>query len=574
MGLPIRLRRRAGDLLARQFLQSKSRPVAKRQTFVAVSQLGEWRLPLRGWQRDAFDTWSGERPADALIVATPGAGKTQLAARVVHAALGAREIRRVLIVVPREHLKAQVARVFAQSDIQLDHAFANVTRTLASDVHGAVVTYQQVTAAPRLFRDLTRVPSIVVLDEIHHAGEEATWGQALRDAFGGARFRLSMSGTPFRSDGAAIPFVRYEAGLSVADFSYDYASALQDGVCRALIFPLHGGEAEWISRDGRAMHASFDAKLERRHESERLRTALTQPAWVGDVLVKAHLRLSAMRMAGHPDAGALVAAMNQDHARFIADLLQKRVGVTPEIVVSDIDGASRRISAFAKSRDPWIVAVHMISEGVDIPRLRVGVFASNVVTEMYFRQFCGRFVRTTSDRADREAYVYVPDDHRIRRLAAEITVDVRSALRSRLETDDPGALLAAAQRSDRASDEGGYASINAIATESQTLNFGPLFNPDELYDDAGPAAHRGRAGAVATAEQPTNVERKEGLRRQLRALVASVSTTFGIDHKWIHATLNQRCGNSVATATLSELEARRRIAAAWLSRRQYDGIKP
>jgi superfamily II DNA or RNA helicase len=542
---------------------------------VAVSQLGEWRLPLRGWQRDAFESWSDERPADALIVATPGAGKTRFAARVVHAALAAREVTRVFVVVPREHLKAQVARVLAQSGIQLDHAFANATRTLASDVQGAVVTYQQVAAAPRLFRDLARVPSIVVLDEIHHAGEEAAWGQSLRDAFGGARFRLSMSGTPFRSDGAAIPFVRYEAGLSVADFSYDYASALQDGVCRALVFPLHGGEAEWISRDGAMMHASFDAILERRHESERLRTALTQPAWVGDVLVKAHLRLSAMRMAGHPDAGALVAAMNQDHARFIADLLQKRVGVTPEIVVSDIEGASRRISAFARSRDPWIVAVHMISEGVDIPRLRVGVFASNVVTEMYFRQFCGRFVRTTSDRADREAYVYVPDDHRIRRLAAQITVDVRSALRSRLDVDDPGALVAAAQRSDRASDEGEYASINAIATESQTLNFGPLFNPAELYhDDDAPAAEVERRATAVAADLPTNVERKERVRRQLRALVATVSTTFGIDHKWIHATLNQRCGSSVATATLAELEARRRIASGWLARRQYDGIKP
>jgi superfamily II DNA or RNA helicase len=540
---------------------------------VAVSRIGEWRLPLRGWQRDAFEAWSEDRPSDALIVATPGAGKTRFAARVVHAALAAREVARVIVVVPREHLKAQVARVLAQSGIQLDHAFANATRTLASDVHGAVVTYQQVAAAPRLFRELARVPSIVVLDEIHHAGEEATWGQSLRDAFGGARFRLSMSGTPFRSDGAAIPFVRYEAGLSIADFSYDYANALQDGVCRALIFPLHGGEAEWISRNGETMHASFDTVLDRNHESERLRTALTQPAWVGDVLVKAHLRLSAMRLGGHPDAGALVAAMNQEHARFIADLLQKRVGVTPEIVVSDIAGASRRISAFAASRDPWIVAVHMISEGVDIPRLRVGVFASNVVTEMYFRQFCGRFVRTTSDRADREAYVYVPDDHRIRRLAAQITVDVRSALRSRRD-EDPASLLLAAQRSDRSSDEGEYASINAVATESHTLNFGPLFNPQAFEDDAAPATHLEHQAAVATVDVPTNVERKERVRRQLRTLVATLSTTFSVDHKWIHATLNQRCGGTVATATLLELEARRRIAAGWLARRQYDGIKP
>ena len=128
---------------------------------MAVSQVGEWRLPLRGWQRRAFETWSDKRPPDALIVATPGAGKTRFAARVVHAALAARDVARVIVVVPREHLKGQVARVLAQSGIQLDHAFANATRKLASDVHGTVVTYQQVAAAPRLFRELVRVPSIV-----------------------------------------------------------------------------------------------------------------------------------------------------------------------------------------------------------------------------------------------------------------------------------------------------------------------------------------------------------------------------------------------------------------------------
>jgi superfamily II DNA or RNA helicase len=544
---------------------------------VAASQVGNWRLPLRAWQHAAFDAWSSERPSDALIVATPGAGKTRFAARVVHALMAEGRVERAIVVVPRDHLKAQVARALAQSGIQLDHTFTNATRTLARDVAGAVVTYQQVASAPRLFRDLVKKPSVVVLDEIHHAGEEATWGQRLRDAFGAADFRLAMSGTPFRSDGAAIPFVRYEAGLSVADFSYDYAAALQDGVCRALIFPLHGGEAEWISRDGRAMHASFDTVLERRHESERLRTALTQPAWVGDVLEKAHLRLLAMRNGGHPDAGALVAAMNQDHARFIAGLLQRRVGVTPEIVVSDMEGASKRIGAFAASRDPWIVAVHMISEGVDIPRLRVGVFASNVVTEMYFRQFCGRFVRTTSDRQDREAYVYVPDDHRIRRLAAQITVDVRSALRTNRDLDDPGVLMAAANRAERAPDEGAYASINAVATESHTLDFGPLFNPSSLLEEPAAPAPSRNDRAVATAapsrDEPTSAERKEKARRDLQGLVARVSTTFGVDHKWVHATLNQRCGGSVSTATLNELEARRRVAAGWLARRIYDGLK-
>jgi hypothetical protein len=460
----------------------------------------------------------------------------------------------------------------AQAGIELDHQFTNATAGLASDVHGAVVTYQQVAFAPRVYRRLTAVPTLVVLDEIHHAGEEATWGQALRDAFAGARYRVSLSGTPFRSDGTPIPFVRYDGGVSRADFSYDYATALRDGVCRALVFPLHGGTAEWISRDGETMRASFDDALARRHESERLRTALTQPAWLGDVLQKAHLKLLGLRVAGHPDAGGLVAAMNQDHARFIAGLMQRRLGVAPEIVVSDLDDASRRIGTFARSRDPWIVAVHMISEGVDIPRLRVGVFASNVVTEMYFRQFCGRFVRTSGQRHDGEAFVYVPDDARIRALAAQITVDVRAALRNRTEIPDDVAAVTQAQLGDRAGVDGSYASIHAVATESYTLDFGPLFNP-AAFEAAPPEPPAVAPEPPVVHDGLTHVERKARLRRDVQALVARVSTTFGVEHKWIHATLNERCGGPVATATLTGLEARRRVATGWLTTLVYDGLR-
>jgi superfamily II DNA or RNA helicase len=552
--------------------------------------LSTWQLPLRAWQQDAFARWNERRAPDALIVATPGAGKTRFAARLAHALLADGSVGCIIVVVPREHLKLQVARAMAHAGIVLDHQFSNAAGSLAADVHGAVVTYQQVAAAPRLFARWAAGGgrgTAVLFDEIHHAGDQASWGAALRAAFGGATHRIALSGTPFRSDGTPIPFVTYAGGFSVADFSYDYAAALRDGVCRALVFPLHGGEAEWISRDGRPMQASFDTGLARRHESERLRTALTQPNWVGDVLQKAHLRLLAVRAAGQSDAGGLVAAMNQEHAHFIAALMARRLGVKPAIVVSDFDDASRRITAFARSRDPWIVAVHMVSEGVDIPRLRVGVFATNVVTEMYFRQFCGRFVRTISASADeREAYVFVPDDHRIRSLAARITVDVRAGLKERVEAvsgDEPDS----GPRAERPAQDTLYSSIAAQATEGRTLDFGPLFNPAAFLAGAptgSPRASlpRGAAPTMAGGGEPapthpdaqeTHAERKETLRKTVQGLVAHVSTTFGVDHKLVHATLNARCGGPVATATAAALEQRRAVIMQWLARRAYDGYR-
>jgi superfamily II DNA or RNA helicase len=555
-----------------------------RRPEVAGPRLHGWRLPLRAWQRAAFEGWDADRPSDALIVATPGAGKTRFATRVAHALLRDGAAGRVIVVVPREHLKAQVARAMVGAGIVLDHKFSNAAQRLARDVHGAVVTYQQVCAAPRLYRELARDHSAggtaVLLDEIHHAGDDATWGKALRDAFEPAAHRVSLSGTPFRSDGTAIPFVRYDRGLSMADFAYDYAAALRDGVCRALVFALQGGEAEWVARDGMEMSATFDTALaDKRHHSERLRTMLLSNDWLGDVLTNAHLRLTSVRAEGHRDAAGLVAAMNQDHARDIAALMERRLGVRPTIVVSDLADASDRIAAFSRSSDPWIVAVHMVSEGVDIPRLRVGVFASNVVTELYFRQFCGRFVRTIDGASDAEAYVFVPDDPRLRMLAHGITADVRHGLRGRDAREGELAALEAAQRAERASDAGLFEAIAARTTHERMVDFGPLFNPAAYAagayaaEDRGALADHGERAHAEPAPAITTAERKESLRRSLQSLVTRVSDRFGVEHRKVHSTLNQRVGGTVATATERELDLRRRVAESWLAKDRYDGLR-
>ncbi|HEY8314293.1 MAG TPA: DEAD/DEAH box helicase family protein [Candidatus Baltobacteraceae bacterium] len=530
--------------------------------------LSAWRLPLRTWQREAFETWWADRPATALIVATPGAGKTRFAARLAHALLQAGDVRRVVAVVPREHLKGQITAAMAGAGIHLDSNFDNATGSISSDMHGAAVTYQQVAFSPQIYRSIGRVPTLVILDEVHHAGDQATWGQALRDAFGGTRYRVGMSGTPFRSDGTPIPFVRYHHGLSQADYTYDYTHALRDGVCRPLVFPLQGGYAEWISKDGELLQASFDTALRSRaQQGERLRTALTQNAWLGDVIAKADEKLREIRRDGHGDAGGLIVAMNQQHARFVADLVRERVGIEPAIVLSDEDGASRRISKFARSRDPWIVAVHMISEGVDIPRLRVGIFASNVNTEMYFRQFCGRFVRTQRLEGTQHAFVYLPDDARLRELASRVTIDVKAFLKGQREFDE----LALANRTIPAPGEtlSQFRSINAVVQEERVLDYGPLFNPAAY-------AVEEQAPQVTDAAEPdfvlSKAEEKELLRRSLQGLVAQASQRFAVEHRKIHATLNARFGGPIAAATTESLKERRHTVLRWLERGRYDGL--
>ncbi|MBR7503214.1 ATP-dependent helicase, partial [Mycobacterium tuberculosis] len=83
--------------------------------------------------------------------------------------------------------------------------------------------------------------TLVILDEVHHAGDALSWGDAVREAFGPAVRRLSLTGTPFRSDTSPIPFVTYAPDAegirtSVADYSYGYGRALKDSVVRPVLF--------------------------------------------------------------------------------------------------------------------------------------------------------------------------------------------------------------------------------------------------------------------------------------------------------------------------------------------------
>ena len=389
---------------------------------------------LRPWQEAALLQFEASDQPNFLAVATPGAGKTTFALTAARRALVARRIRRVVIVVPTQHLKHQWARAAEALDIHLDPDWSVGYGGLPSDVHGVVATYQQIAVSAAAFRGM--VPgAFVILDEVHHAGDSRSWGDGVRQAFEPAWRRLCLSGTPFRSDQITIPFVRYDGDLAHADYEYGYGEALADGrVVRPVYFPRINGRMEWTSPDGATYEATFDDRLARDLASQRLRTALdVEGDWLPTVLAHAHAQLLHLR-AGDPSAGALAIAIDQDHAKGIAAILYDKLGVLPVVATSDDPDASEKIARFSESGAPWIVAVRMVSEGVDIPRLRVGVYATNTITELFFRQAVGRLVRWSARLAKQAAYMFIPDDIRLRKFATAIAEQRRHTLRK--ESDD------------------------------------------------------------------------------------------------------------------------------------------
>jgi superfamily II DNA or RNA helicase len=515
--------------------------------------------PLRAWQEEATEAVRAHSGTSFLASATPAAGKTTFGLHMAHRMLSAGFVSRVVVAGPTTHICRQWAADAARYGIDLEPNRPNSDGPESGDFHGVAVTYQTIAAGPETHRLAAgRRPTLLIADEPHHMGDQAAWGLQTRKAFDGARFRLLLSGTPFRSDNSAIPWVAYDDdGLSRADYTYGYPQALVDRVCRPITFLPYDGEMEWTS-DGRLRSADFDLVLPAAESARRLRTALSpEGEWMGEVLRDGDARLSEVRADGHPDAGGLVIASNQDHARAIAARLGSISGERPELVMSDEPDASRRIADFASSGRRWLVSVLMVSEGVDIPRLRVGVYATAARTELFFRQVVGRFIRATPGPRRQMSYLLMPADPRLKALAREIELERRHALdlaplgeedqefdEPKPERREPGEGFAALSSGDAELDE-------AIMSET-TLQLFPT-------DDPKPAKKATALAKPKAEDREPERESAYAMRERLRAersrLVGDVARRTNKSHREIQARINRATrARSVASATIDQLE--------------------
>ncbi|MEO6651733.1 MAG: DEAD/DEAH box helicase family protein [Ilumatobacteraceae bacterium] len=550
-------------------------------------------VTLRPWQRDAFELFRAADGPDFLAVATPGAGKTTFALACARATL-AEQTRRLVVVAPTSHLKIQWSLAAHRLGLQLDPDWGP-GQGIARDVHGIVTTYQQVAmpASAEALRGLA-ADGMVILDEVHHAGHERAWGDGIRRAFELSSKRLALSGTPFRSDSAKIPFVRYdvtaEGDLAHCDYTYGYADALRDGgVVRPVYFPRIDGQMEWSSPSGDVLRASFADELARDQVSARLRTALSLDGdWLPTVLGQAHDRLRRIRTEQR-DAGGLVIATDQEHAQGIARLLRDRLDTTADVVVSDDPLASRKIAEFAANDRPWLVAVRMVSEGVDIPRLRVGVYSTTTSTELFFRQAVGRFVRWQAGRPTQKAYVYVPDDARLRHHAFQIAEARRHVLRPPTERDDEFSADGDLDRQVDIDDPAEQLSLFSVVSSTATgikfhtvteagIEMFDLDHFDTEPDPPSPNLADDPLLSIDLPDVPTEAglvpwgalsvaEQKDDLRTRNADLAKRLVDMTGWGHARVQGELNKLAGVSkVATATIDQLERRLRYGDSWLRR--------
>ena len=525
-----------------------------------------------------------QQPQDFLTVATPGAGKTTFALTIARELLARRVIERLTIVTPTEHLTKQWALAAAEHGIDIEPNPANGVP--GKDFHGLSLTYAGVAANALKHRRRTEVyRTLVILDEVHHAGDALSWGESVREAFEPATRRLLLTGTPFRSDVNPIPFVAYVPNgdgtkQSAADYAYGYAEALRDGVVRPVLFMAYAGRMRWRTRCGDEVAAELNAPAAKDVTTRAWRTALNPNGrWIPQVLQAADKRLTQVRQQV-PDAGGLVIAADQETARAYAELLHHISGEKPVVVLSDDPQSGKHIKKFTTGKQRWLVAVRMVSEGVDIPRLSVGVFATNTSTPLFFAQAIGRFVRAR--KPGETATIFLPSVPVLLQHASELELQRDHVLGRKVgggmwSEEEAMLMVANKQQSTVDIDLAALPAFEALESEAtldrvlfdkREINAGTveeeeflgipgLLEPDQvatlLY------ARRSAAAKQQRKPVPTAHEEIAALRRELQDCVRAYARQTNSTPAAVNAAVRDACGGPPAPLASSQ-ELQRRIA--------------
>ena len=413
-------------------------------------------MKLREWQKEAHNkclNWFSSDKAHKhfVINAAPGAGKTVCASIIAQSLIQKGEIERVIVIAPRAEVVRQWGEEFYSvtgrhmtkvtgADDEVEGFGDDLSATWAS-VQNLADAFQTVCDANK---------TLVICDEHHHAAVEAAWGDSAGSAFKNACYVLVLTGTPIRSDGEATVWLAYDSNGRIdhpddGTYTLSYGQAVDLGYCRPATFHRHEGKFDVALDDGAVINidGTSDLKLPESVKGiKALKNALEfykivcTPKLMDDGetpdLNSYHSSMvswgiNKLDEVRHlmPDAGGLVIAPNIYMAEYFCQLIELLDGEKPVLVHSQTPNAEQKIVSFRRSKKRWIVSVAMISEGVDIKRLRVLLYLPNSQTELSFRQAIGRVVRTGNKKDMSRAYVVMPT-HRIfeeyaRRIESEMS---------------------------------------------------------------------------------------------------------------------------------------------------------
>ncbi|NVJ67088.1 MAG: DEAD/DEAH box helicase family protein [Gammaproteobacteria bacterium] len=383
-------------------------------------------MKLRKWQKEcskkAIEHFtSGSK--HFFCLATPGAGKSVMAADVAKSLLSLNLIDLILCFSPSTNISVGLKDTLSN---YLSASFNGYIGDL-----GASYTYQSL---PFFNKDFWSVLStkrvLVIFDEIHHcAGQNESksnvWGEEIithiQDT---AAYTLALSGTPWRSDNLPITLAPYNTDQNTVSCNYIYgmSQAIRDDVCRVPNIILVDNENIQIQSNSQVIEAYSSLIPFVKDKGYSYRDILHNKEAISYILNRGCQILNTIRKE-NPNAAGLVVASSINHAVIIKQLLIDKFHQSVVFVSHKDRDAQHIINSFKHGSQKWIVSIGMISEGTDIPRLQVCCHLSNIKTELYFRQVLGRVLRVNNS-ANKDAWLLTFNEESLQKFANRISQEL------------------------------------------------------------------------------------------------------------------------------------------------------
>jgi superfamily II DNA or RNA helicase len=399
-------------------------------------------IELREWQKEALNeinTIIEKGESDALIASAPASGKTIFACSVSQNLIEKLNISKIVVVSPSENVRDNWQDSMAKFGFQLKTGPHYPYDRDYSDYQGISITYQWMAANETYLRAYSDENTIVILDEVHHCGDERSWGDACFNSFEGAMFRLLLSGTPWRSEGNKIPFVDYDQqGYCKPAYSYTIGSAVSDRVCQKLEISkidVYGN----AKMNGEVTHfESFEHAKKENKENEFYRYATDNEEIFCKLFADADQKLNQLRKNEHKDAGGMIIAKDKSTADKYADWLLLNFNQESVVVHSGMAKAHQIINQFKRGSDKWLISVDMIGEGTDIPRLQVELYLHLKKESMSLYQYWMRVARVRSRQSEKieHCYIYTMAHSKIIEVAKKIEQEIKIKLKEKEKTKD------------------------------------------------------------------------------------------------------------------------------------------
>lgn len=398
-------------------------------------------IQFRDWQNQAIKSLilsKEDGNVDFLVAVAPAAGKTFYGCGAFKELVDRFGFKKIVIVSPTANVRDGWQEDITRFCFQVKTGPHYVYDRDYSEYQGISVTYSWMHNNASYLAHYCDDKTLVILDEVHHCGDDESWGLSCKNSFEGAGLVLCLSGTPWRTGGNSIPFIEYDkAGYAIPDYSYTIAQAVSDKVCQKPEFDFANISGSVMIRgEGYEISSFQEAKeLGGDIENKFYNACIDDERVFVEMFSRANQKLDDIRGARWGDAGGMIIAKNIQTAEKYAGWLLVNFGLDAELVHSETKNVHKKINSFKNSTEKWLISVDMIGEGTNIPRLQVELYMHNKKAPICLYQYWMRAARVRGRESEtlEHCHIFALPHSELLEVAKKIESEIKVKLKEKAD---------------------------------------------------------------------------------------------------------------------------------------------